>query len=90
MSSLVLCSYKQPYSGSKFRWGVLDATRDTKKEPLSDNTVNGAYRVGDAKFQRSRNIDTLQTRDGFRCFYRERQNWRVKIPAVGSLVKLFF
>ena len=90
MSSLVLCSYKQPMEGSKFRWGVLGESRDTKKKPLSDKTINGAYRADDPAFERSRNIDTLQTRDGFRCFYRERQNWRVKIPAVGSLVKLFF
>lgn len=90
MQSLVLCSYKQPYSGSRFRWGVLDSSRDTKKYPLSENTITGYYRSGDPMFQRSRNIDTLETRDGFRCLYRERQNWRVKIPLVGSLVKRFF
>lgn len=90
MSSLVLCSYKQPVEGSKFRWGVLSDTRDTAKEPLSRKTVLGYYRAEDPAFERSRNIDTLQTRDGFRCFYRERQNWRVAIPFVGSLVKRFF
>ena len=44
MSSLVLCSYKQPMEGSKFRWGVLSDTRDTKKEPLSLKTIKGMYR----------------------------------------------
>ena len=90
MSSLVLCSYKQPVEGSKFRWGVLRSQRDTKKEPLSYETVHGSYRADDPEFERTRKIDTLQTRDGFRCFYRERQNWRVAIPLVGSLVKRFF
>jgi len=90
MQSLVLCSYKQPMAGAKFRWGVLRETRDTKKIPLNPETINGQYRKYDPAFERSRNIDTLQTRDGFRCFYRERQNWRVRIPLVGSLVKRFF
>jgi len=90
MSSLVLCSYKQPVKGSTFRWGVLDDTRDTKKEPLSFKTITGQYRKSDPLFHRTQNIDTLQTRDGFRCLYRERQNWRVKIPLVGSFVKRFF
>lgn len=90
MSSLVLCSYKQPMEGAKFRWGVLTHTRDTNKEPLSFKTLNGNYRRWDSLFRRTQNIETLQTRDGFRCFYRERQNWRVAIPFVGSLVKRFF
>jgi hypothetical protein len=90
MSSLVLCSYKQPMEGAKFRWGVLREKRDTAKNPLSYKTINGSYRADDPIFERSRNIETLQTRDGFRCFYRERQNWRVAIPFVGSLVKRFF
>ena len=90
MKSLVLFSYKQPVAGSKFRWGVLNDRRDTKKSPLSDNTINGSYRADDPVFERTRKIDTLQTRDGFRCFYREQQNWRVAIPFVGSLVKRFF
>ena len=90
MSSLVLCSYKQPMEGAKFRWGVLREERDTVKNPLSYKTINGSYRADDPIFERSRNIETLQTRDGFRCFYRERQNWRVAIPFIGSLVKRFF
>lgn len=90
MQSLVLCSYKQPMDGAKFRWGVLRETRDTKKSPLAWSTVHGSYRADDPNFQRSQNIDTLQTSEGFRCFYRERQNWRVRIPLVGSLVKRFF
>jgi len=89
MNSLVLCSYKQPLEGAKFRWGVLRDQRDTKKEPLSYKTITGSYRADDPAFERTRNIDTLQTRDGFRCLYRERQKWRVKIPLVGSLVKRF-
>jgi hypothetical protein len=90
MSSLILCSYKQPANGeSRIRWGVLDATRDTKKEPLSLKTIKGSYRKDDPIFQRSRNIETLQTRDGFRCLYKERQNWRIRIPLVGSVVKKF-
>lgn len=89
MSSLVLCSYKQPSKGSKFRWGVLSGERDTTKNPLSNKTINSGYREGDPRFKRSRNIETLQNRDGFRCFYRERQNWRIAIPFIGSIVKPF-
>ena len=41
MQSLVLCSYKQPMAGAKFRWGVLRETRDTKKIPLNPQIVTG-------------------------------------------------
>jgi hypothetical protein len=89
MQSLILCSYRQPVEGSRFRWGVLRETRDTKKEPLSWATITGQYRKCDPDFERSRNIDTVQTSDGFRCMYRERQTWRLRIPFLGSLVKPF-
>jgi hypothetical protein len=86
MKSLVLFSYKQPLEGSKFRWGVLKERRNTEKSPLSWETVNGAYRKYDPSFKRSRDLDTVQTRDGVKAFYRERQRWGIKIPFVGSLV----
>ena len=89
VSSLVLFSYKQPVEGSKFRWGVLTSRRNTKKEPLGYSTIKGYYRWDDPTFERSRDLDTVLTKDGVRCFYRERQNWGVKIPLVGSLVKPF-
>jgi len=89
MKSLVLFSYKQPVEGSKVRWGVLHGRRDTKKSPLSFNTLTNGYRAGDPDFERSRKLDTVQTREGVRMFYKERQNWGVKIPLVGSLVSKF-
>ena len=89
MSSLVLFSYKQPAQGAKFRWGVLCDRQDTKKHPLSEKTINGNYRRLDERFERSRNLDTVLTSDGVRAFYKEHQNWGVKIPLVGSLVKPF-
>jgi len=89
MSSLVLFSYKQPVEGSKFRWGVLTSRRNTNKEPLERSTIRGYYRWDDPAFERSRDLDTVLTKDGVKCFYRERQKWGVKIPFVGSLVKPF-
>jgi hypothetical protein len=89
MKSLVLFSYKQPVEGSKFRWGVLTSRLDTKKHPLSETTINGPYRKYDPEFERSKNLDTVHTAHGVRAFYKERQNWGVKIPFVGSLVKPF-
>ena len=89
MKSLVLFSYKQPVAGSKFRWGVLKERRNTDKAPLSRETINGAYRKYDPDFKRSRDLDTVQTRDGVKAFYKERQNWGIKIPFVGSLVAPF-
>ncbi len=89
MKSLVLFSYKQPVAGSKFRWGVLNDRRDTKKSPLSINTLRSGYRSDDPEFERSRKLDTVQTREGVKAFYRERQRWGIKIPFVGSLVSPF-
>ena len=89
MKSLVLFSYKQPVEGSKFRWGVLQSRRNTKKQPLSWETITGQYRKYDPAFERSRDLDTGQTREGMKAFYRERQRWGVKIPFLGSLVSRF-
>ncbi len=89
MKSLVLFSYKQPVAGSKFRWGVLQSRRDTNKYPLSWKTITGQYRKSDPEFKRSKDLDTVQTRDGVKAFYRERQTWGIKIPFVGSLVSRF-
>ncbi len=89
MKSLVLFSYKQPVENAKFRWGVLESRRDTAKDPLSWATVHGSYRSSDWDFKRSKNLDYVTTREGTKAFYRERQNWGIKIPFVGSLVKPF-
>jgi len=85
MKSLVLFSYRQPVEGLKFRWGVLESRRDTVKQPV----WNESYRSDDPEFERSRDLDTVVTRQGVRAFYRQRQHWKVKIPFVGSLVKPF-
>jgi hypothetical protein len=85
MQSLVLFSYRQPVEGYKFRWGVLESRRDTEKYPVH----NDAYRADDPAFERSRDLDTVTTSRGVRAFYRQRQNWKIKIPFVGSLVKPF-
>ena len=89
MKSLVLFSYAQPVEGSKFRWGVLKERRNTHKIPLNPQTVNGSYRKNDPEFERSRDLDTVQTRDGVKAFYNERQEWGIKIPFVGSLISPF-
>ena len=89
MKSLVLFSYKQPVEGSTFRWGVLQGRRDTDKQPLSWETITGMYRKNDPEFERTRRLDTVQTRGGVKMFYKERQNWGIKIPFVGSLVSPF-
>ena len=89
MKSLVLFSYRQPVEGSKFRWGVLESRRNTVKEPLAWSTLRGYYRWNDPAFERSRDLDTVTTREGVKAFYRERQNWGIKIPLLGSLVKPF-
>ena len=89
MKSLVLFSYKQPVDGAKFRWGVLQSRRNTNKHPLSWETLTGAYRKYDSEFERARDLDTVQTREGCKAFYRERQRWGIKIPFVGSLVSPF-
>ena len=89
MKSLVLFSYRQPVEGSKFRWGVLESRRNTAKLPLALSTLRGYYRWDDPAFERSRDLDTVLTRDGVKAFYRERQNWGIKIPLLGSLVKPF-
>lgn len=85
MKSLVLFSYKQPVEGSRFRWGVQQDRRDTVKYPVR----NDSYRAGDPAFARSRNLDTVLTSAGPKMFYKERQNWRLAIPWVGSLVARF-
>ena len=59
------------------------------KFPLSAGTINSGYRRYDPAFKRSRDLDTVQTRDGVKAFYRERQRWGIKIPFVGSLVAPF-
>ena len=89
MKSLVLFSYKQPASGSKLRWGVLQSRRDTDQQPLSRETVTGMYRKHDPDFKRTRKLDTVQTLGGVKMFYKERQGWGIKIPFVGSLVSPF-
>ncbi len=89
MKSLVLFSYKQPVDGAKFRWGVLESRRNTNKHPLSWETITGAYRKYDSEFKRSRDLDTVKTSEGTKAFYRERQQWGIKIPFVGSLVSPF-
>lgn len=87
LKSLVMFSYDQPVDGSKFRWGVLQSKRDTKKNPLNPETINGNYRKWDSAFKRSRNIEYVQTRDGVKAFYKERKRWGIKVPFVGSLVE---
>ena len=89
MSSLVLMSYRQPVEGSKFRWGVKLSNRNTKKDPLSETTLNSHYRKYDPMFVRTQNIETVKTPKGVKAFYKERTRWRVSIPLVGSLVKPF-
>ena len=89
MKSLVLFSYKQPVEGSTFRWGILQNRRDTKKNPLSWKTLTGMYRKHDPEFKRSQKLDTVKTRDGVKAFYKERQNWGIKIPFIGSLISPF-
>jgi len=89
MKSLVMFGYRQPVEGNKFRWGVLEDRRDTKKVPLALSTLRGSYRADDPEFERTRNLDSVLTRDGLKAFYKERQGWGVKIPLVGSLVKPF-
>ena len=85
MKSLVLFSYRQPLEGSKFRWGVLQSKRDTKKNPLCPLTVNGNYRKFDRKFKRTRNLEYVETTEGVKAFYKEQKVWGLKIPMVGSL-----
>ena len=89
MKSLVLFSYKQPVEGSTFRWGVLQDCRDTKKNPLSWKTLTGMYRMHDPEFERSQKLNVVKTRNGMRAFYKERQNWGIRIPFVGSLISPF-
>ena len=90
MKSLVMFSYKQPLKGNKFRWGILESRRDTKKKKLSRKTITGMYRKNDPDFERSRKLDTVKTRKGVKAFYLERQNWGIKIPLLGSLLTPFF
>lgn len=89
MKPLVIFSYKQPHKNAKFRWGVQTANRDTLKEPLAWKTINGSYRRWDRLFRRTRNLSTVRTTQGPKAFYRERTNWKISIPFVGSLVAPF-
>lgn len=89
MQSLVLFSYKQPVKGNSFRWGVLQSRQDTVKHPLNWSTIKGPYRKNDPAFERSRNLDTVLTFAGPKMFYKERRNWQIRIPFLGSLVKPF-
>ncbi len=89
MKSLVLFRYVQPVEGSSFRWGVLTESRDTKKNRLLMSTIHGNYRRWDHNFLRTRTIDTVLTLSGIKAFYRERNDWRIEIPWLGSLVKPF-
>ncbi len=89
MKSLVLMSYRQPVEGSSFRWGVKLSNRNTNKSPLSLNTIWGQYRKFDPMFKRTKNLETVQTSEGVKAFYKERTNWRISIPFLGSLVKPF-
>ena len=89
MKSLILFGYLQPVNGCSFRLGVLEKTRDTKKDPLRRTTLNKEYRKYDKDFDRSRHIETLSTFGGVKTFYRERISWRVVIPYVGSLLRIF-
>ena len=90
-----LDTFKSPLSLNTL-WGSyrstdrsFQRTRNTNKEPLERSTIRGYYRWDDPAFERSRDLDTVLTKDGVKCFYRERQKWGVKIPFVGSLVKPF-
>jgi hypothetical protein len=47
------------------------------------------YRKYDTDFKRSQKLDTVKTRKGVKTFYKERQNWGIKIPFVGSLISRF-
>ena len=85
MKSLVLFSYNQPVDGKNLRWGILENRRDTVKSPIRHTE----YRKDDAEFRRSRHLDVVRTREGLKSFYRQRQNWKIKIPFVGSLLKPF-
>jgi len=88
MKSLIVMNYKQSVEGKKFRWGVVETVRDTKKEPVALPSYYRFWELGKA-FQRSKNLATVKTRSGLRSFYLERANWKVKIPFVGSLVSKF-
>ena len=87
MKSLVLFRYNQPAAGPSFRWGVLQDTRDTKREPLAWSTIIGPYRKWDKNFKRTRNLDYVKTTEGVKAFYRERESFRVRIPFLGSIAE---
>jgi len=90
MKNLIFMSYKQPNENpAKFRWGVVEGTRDLKREPLTTETLQGYYRYGDPLFKRTQHLTTVKTTDGIKAFYRERTNWKIEIPFVGSLVSRF-
>ena len=90
MKNLIFLSYKQPNENpAKFRWGVVEETRDIKREPLTRETLNGYYRYGDPLFKRTRHLTTVKTTAGIKAFYRERTNWKFEIPLIGSLVSRF-
>jgi hypothetical protein len=86
MKSLTIFSYVQPLEGRKVRFGIVEGSRDLKRNPLSFATLRSRYRKYDKNFQRSRTIDTVKTREGYKAFYRERTKWRINIPFIGSLL----
>lgn len=86
MKSLVILSYVQPVEGSKIRVGVVEESRDTVKYPVAFSY----YRMWEEAFQRSKTLLTCRTLSGFRQFYAERTNWKIKIPFLGSLVSPYF
>jgi len=88
MKSLIFMNYKQPKTGKKFRWGVLESIRNTEKNPVNLPSNYRWWELGKTFF-RSKNLATVKTKAGPRAFYMERAGWSVRIPFVGSLVSPF-
>jgi hypothetical protein len=86
MKSLMVMKYKQPVHGKKLRIGVVHKERDTFREPVA----HSYYRKHDREFRRSRRLTTMKCRNGFHAFYKERTNWVIEIPYVGSLLSWAF
>ena len=90
MKPLIFMSYKQPHENpARFRWGIVESKRNLDKKPLAWETIHGQYRKYDPDFERSKNLYTVLTTGGLKAFYKERTNWKVQIPLVGSLVRPF-
>ena len=75
--------YKQPVEGTKLRCGVVNSERDTWRYPVG----NRSYRQFDKDFRRSRNLLTVNTLSGPKCFYKERTSFRLSIPFVGPILQ---